>query len=130
MSWRLLVCCVALAALLCSCGGTSEKGFRPDASIYNESTHIAAIDNHAHPSKLLAPGEQDVDADALPPDAISDLALPTPMLEGSPFRPEAWRGMFNVKASGPISRAQSEALRMKAGDLQRSKGDGYPAWVL
>jgi hypothetical protein len=131
MSWRPLACCNALVASLCSCEGTSEKGLRPDASIYNELTHTAAIDNHAHPGKLLAPGEQDVDADALPPDAISDLALPTPMLDGSPFLPEARRAMFHLNASGgPISPTQSEALRRKRDDLQRSEGDGYPAWVL
>jgi hypothetical protein len=88
------------------------------------------IDNHAHPSQLLAPGEKDADADALPPDAISDLTLPTPMLEGSPLLPEAWRAMFDVKASGAMSQAQSDALRRRREDLQKSKGDNYPAWVL
>lgn len=130
MSCRPLACCVALVAVLCSCEGTSEKGLRPDASIYNEITHVGAIDNHAHPSQLLAPGEKDVDADALPPDAISDLALPTPMLEGSPLLAEAWRAMFDLKASGAMSQAQSDASRRKREDLQKSKGDTYPAWVL
>ena len=88
------------------------------------------IDNHAHPSQLLAPGEKDADADALPPDAISDLALPTPMLEGSPLLPEAWRAMFQLKASGAMSQTQSDALHRKREHLQKSKGDGYPAWVL
>ena len=94
MSCRPLACGVGLLAVLCSCGGTSEKGLRPDASIYNELTHIASIDNHAHPSQLLARGEKDVDADALPPDSTSDLVLPTPMLEGSPLLPQAWRAML------------------------------------
>ena len=88
------------------------------------------IDNHAHPSQLLASGEKDADADALPPDAISDLALPTPMLEGSPLLPEAWRAMFQLKASGAMSQTQSDALHRKREHLQKSKGDGYPAWVL
>src|SRR3954454_8208874 len=85
MSLRWLACSITLTVLCCSCERSSGDGAKPDASIYNELTHIQAIDNHAHPSKMLAHGELDVDADALPPDAISDLALPTPMLEGSPL---------------------------------------------
>jgi uncharacterized protein len=130
MSCRFVACCTVLVALLSSCGGTSDKGLRPDSSIYDELAHIPAIDNHAHPSQLLAPGEKDVDADALPPDAISDLALPTPMLDGSPLLAEAWRAMFDIRASGNISPTQSDALRRKREDLQKSKGDDYPVWVL
>ncbi len=68
--------------------------------------------------------------DALPPDAISDLALPTPMLEGSPYVPQAWRALFNFVPSGTDGQAQSQALLRKREDLQKSKGDSYPVWVL
>ncbi len=130
MKIRFLAACSATFLLCCGCGTVSREGPQPDSSIYNELSHISAIDNHAHPSKLLAPGEEDTDADALPPDAITDLALPTPMLEGSPYVPQAWRAMFDFKPTGTDSPAQSGELRHKREDLQKSKGDSYPSWVL
>jgi len=107
-----------------------RDGTQPDSSIYNELSHISAIDNHAHPSKLLAPGEEDTDADALPPDAITDLALPTPMLEGSPYLPEAWRAMFDLTPTGADPQGRSEELLRRRHSLQKNKGDAYPSFVL
>src|SRR4051794_13788885 len=130
MSLRWLACSITLIVLCSSCESSSGDGAKPDASIYNELTHIQAIDNHAHPSKMLAPGELDVDADALPPDAISDLALPTPMLEGSPYIPQAWHALFKYTSTTKESQMQSQELLRKREDLQKSKGDGYPVWVL
>ena len=79
---------------------------------------------------MLAPGEEDVDADALPPDAISDLALPTPMLEGSPYLPQALACHFRFQRQRwRLANAVSTLLR-KREDLQKSKGDAYPVWVL
>jgi hypothetical protein len=130
MSLRWLACSITLIVLCCSCECSSGDGAKPDASIYNELSHIQAIDNHAHPSKMLAAGELDVNADALPPDAISDLALPTPMLEGSPYIPQAWHALFNYTGTVKESQMQSQELLRKREDLQKSKGDGYPVWVL
>jgi uncharacterized protein len=131
MSLRLVASCSAVLLACCACGRLSRDGAQPDSTIYNELIHTPAIDNHAHPSKMIAPGEQDTDADALPPDAITDLALPTPMLDGSPYIPEAWRAMFDFKpAGGNDGKIRSEELSRKREDLERSKGDGYPAWVL
>src|SRR5436305_14053244 len=126
MRVRLLASCSATLLLCCGCGTMSREGARPDSSIYNELSHISAIDNHAHPSKVLVRGEEDSDADALPPDAITDLALPSPMLEGSPYVPQAWRAMFDLKLSGTGSSARSEELLRKREELERGKGDGYP----
>jgi hypothetical protein len=130
MKAGLLAACTVPLLLFCACGTVSQEGARPDSSIYTELSHISAIDNHGHPSKLLAPGEEDTDADALPPDAITDLALPTPMLEGSPYAPQAWGAMFDFKPSGTDAQAQSAELLRKRADLQKSKGDSYPSWVL
>src|SRR4051794_8013589 len=130
MRLRSFASCLAFLVLCCSCERSLPEGTRPDASIYNELSHLPAIDNHAHPVKVLARGEEDTEVDALPPDAISDLALPTPMLDGSPYVPQAWRALFNFVPAATDSQAQSRALLRKREDLQRSKGDAYPVWVL
>ncbi|MFL6451787.1 MAG: amidohydrolase family protein [Bryobacteraceae bacterium] len=130
MGLRPLLCSTAVLVLCCSCGRSTRQGPTPDSSIYDELNHVSAIDNHAHPSKLLARGEDDVDADALPPDAVSDLALPTPMLEDSPYIPLAWAALFDYKRSGNDLQKQSEELLRRRKDALRSKGDGYPLWVL
>src|ERR1700761_6227044 len=127
MSRCLLGACTATLALCCACGSISRGGAQPDSAIYSELSHISAIDNHAHPSKVLARGSEDTDADALPPDAITDLALPTPMLEGSPYVPRAWSAMFDFQRSGIDRQVQSGELLRKREELQKSKGDSYPS---
>src|SRR5947209_484911 len=123
MSFRALASVFLALLFLCSCHqGNSDRGPRPDPAIYDELSHVPAIDNHAHPVKVLSPGEVDGDVDALPTDAISDLALPTPMLENSPYIPEAWRGLFGYGRSG-ASRGHSKELSRKKLDIQKSKGD-------
>ena len=130
MHLRLLACFVASIAFCCSCSRSSQNGAEPDAAIYNELSHIAAIDNHAHPVKVLASGEQDSDVDALPADAISDLALPTPMMDGSPYLPLAWKALFDYTREGTDAKAQSQQLMRRREDLAKSKGNSYPSWVL
>src|SRR3954452_20066551 len=130
MSLRPLVCSTAVLVLCCSCGRDLPDGLKPDSSIYSELNHVSAIDNHGHPAAMLARGEEDVDADALPPDAITDWALPTPMLADSPYIPEAWRALFDYKRSGTDSKTQSQELLHNREALQKSKGEAYPSWVL
>jgi hypothetical protein len=65
-----------------------------DPSLFAEISRIQAIDNHAHPPKLVAAGEKDDDFDALPCDPLE----PTPA--GLMTRPEnpqyvqAWKALW------------------------------------
>ncbi len=128
---RLSVLVALLAALLLSisCESSRPSDLYVDSSIQSELQQISAIDNHAHPSKVVSDGEEDRDDDALPADAIQDLALPTPFREGSRYFPEAWHALFNYSFSDdkPEHLSQLEQARRSE---EKQKGDLYPSWVL
>ncbi len=91
---------------------------------------MTAIDNHAHPTKALLPGEQDTDNDALPADAITDLALPVPFRQGSPLFPQAWNALFGVQVSSPPPADLASQVSRRRRELQAQKGDLYPSFIL
>ncbi len=124
-----VVLAVVALSLSISCGTTRRSNLYVDSSIESELAQISAIDNHAHPSKIVSYGEADRDNDALPTDAIQDLALPTPFREGSPCFPEAWHALFNYNSSDAKPEHLSELEAAKREEAKR-RGDGYPSWVL
>ena len=85
---------------LCSCARERPAGLEVDEALESELRQITAIDNHAHPVKVVTYGEEDHDYDALPADAIADLALPPPFREGSNYFPQAWHALFGYQYSG------------------------------
>jgi predicted TIM-barrel fold metal-dependent hydrolase len=100
-----------------------------DPALLAEIRRIPAIDNHAHPPKLVAPGEKDDDFDALPCDPLE----PTPA--GLMTRPEnpqylqAWKALWAYSYDDRSPAHVREVLAAK----QRARaehGDQYPAWVL
>src|SRR5947209_20173348 len=91
-------------------------------SIAVEIDRIRAIDNHAHPVRVVASGEQpDREFDALPVDNMEASADPLYLRPGDPGVLAAWRALFG---GGP-----GEARAQKQRTMQ-DKGYGYPAWVL
>ncbi len=114
---------------LCSCAREHSPGLEVDAALETELRQISAIDNHAHPAKVVTYGEEDRDYDALPADAVADLALPTPFREGSPYFPEAWRALFGYQYSD-ASREHVAAVGKARLEMMKQKGDLYPSWVL
>ncbi|MDQ2843727.1 MAG: amidohydrolase [Acidobacteriota bacterium] len=114
--------------LLASCQSHSSHLY-VDSAIEAEIHQIHAIDNHAHPQKVVASGETDRDFDALPADAIEQPALPTPFRPDSPYFPEAWRFLFKYPYSD-ASPKHLTALEQSRRALMRQKGDLYPVWVL
>ncbi len=116
----LLLACVAFA---CNRGASSR--LHVDNSIGSELLQIQAIDNHAHPMKVVSPGEEDHDYDALPADGIQDLALPTPFRQGSPYFPQAWHALFGYDFSDakPEHIAQLDQAKRA---IAKQKGDLYP----
>ena len=95
-----------------------------------EIRQIRSIDNHAHPVKVVGPGEQQDRAfDALPADSITDPALPTPLREDSPYFPEAWHALFGYSFSDAKPDHVKEVTEARA-RIIKQKGDFYPVWVL
>ncbi len=100
-----------------------------DAALESELRQVTAIDNHAHPMKVVTYGEEDHDYDALPADAIVDLALPTPFRQDSNHFPPAWRALFNYPYSD-MSKEHAAVVDKARRDMMKEKGDLYPSWVL
>jgi uncharacterized protein len=122
-------CVLALVCLLTACSRPQSSGPYIDGFIESELRQIPAIDNHAHPVKVVSPGEEDHDYDALPADAIQDPALPAPFQEGSSYFPEAWRALFGYKFSDATPEHLSELQRARR-EIASQKADLYPVWVL
>jgi hypothetical protein len=81
-----------------------------------EIQRVRAIDNHAHPVRAVAGGEQDREFDALPVDNMEPSSDPIYLRPGDPGVIEAWRALFGA--------------RTKKQSTMQEKADGYPAWVL
>src|SRR5438132_2690006 len=85
-----------------------------DPSLLAEISKIKAIDNHAHPLKYVAEGDQpDDEFDALPLDAIELFPLPVRL---SPTNPEfigAWREMFGYSYNDMSEAHLAELLKVK-----------------
>lgn len=122
--------CLALIFLCLTAGcRRNTPGLHVNSDIESEIRQIPSIDNHAHPMKVVAYGEEDRDFDALPADAIQDLALPTPMRGDSPYLPQAWHALFGYAYSDFDSQHLGKLEEAKR-NLQKQKGDLYPVWVL
>jgi predicted TIM-barrel fold metal-dependent hydrolase len=107
---------LGLLAALClsSCGQRPRPAVDPD--LEREIGQIRAIDNHAHPVRVTAPGEPpDRDFDALPVDNMEPQSDPAALHPGSPLMAEAARTMFPGQP--------------KVRTLEQ-RGNQYPAWVL
>jgi uncharacterized protein len=103
-----------IAALLLS-------GCKRTPDIAAEIEHIRAIDNHAHPVRAVATGEQDREFDALPVDNMEPSSDPLYLRPGDKGVIDARRVLFGDPPG---------AARAKKQSTMRDKGDGYPAWVL
>jgi uncharacterized protein len=100
-----------------------------DPALVAEIAKIKAIDNHTHVMRVVGPGEEDHEYDALPFELLEPFP---PMLRLRPDNLEytaAWRELFGYKHSD-----MSEAHVRELGETKRrvmgERGDGYPAWVL
>jgi hypothetical protein len=101
-----------LFVLLAGCGTTREPA--ADPGILSEIRQIRAIDNHAHPVRVVGAGEQpDRFFDALPVDHMEPESEPVGL--GPAAATDAAHALYG---STPKARTMQE------------KGDQYPAWVL
>ncbi len=106
-----------LPVLICLLGGCAPS--RPaaaDPGLVSEIQSIRAIDNHAHPVRVVPPGDApDRGFDALPVDNMEPQSDPVNVRPGVPALLDAAHALYG---STPKARTMQE------------KGDQYPSWVL
>jgi predicted TIM-barrel fold metal-dependent hydrolase len=105
------------------CGG----GQPPDLAA--DIARIRAVDNHAHPVRVVSSGERDREFDALPVDNMEPASDPVYLRPGAPGILEAWRGLFGYPYDDLRPEHARELPALKRRAMER-EGDRYPAWVL
>jgi uncharacterized protein len=115
------------AGILLAVTGRAQTA--PDPQLMQEINHIAAIDDHTHIPKLVAPGEKDDDYDALPCAPLEPTADPTLVRPDNPLFLQAWKTLYGYRYSDKTPEHLQE-LRRTREQMQREQGDGFPAWVL
>ena len=91
---------------------------------------IRAVDNHAHPMRLLQPGEKnDPDVDALPSTGIEDGPSPVRARTDNPEFIPIWRELYGYpyNDSTPAHLQELETLRAR---VIAAKGTSYPSWII
>jgi predicted TIM-barrel fold metal-dependent hydrolase len=110
------------ASFLASCHSRT-----PD--LFARITRIRAIDNHAHPVRVVAPGEEDREFDALPVDNMEPSSDPVYLRPGPPGILESWKALYAYPYAD-LSPEHERYLENGRSKILRERGDGYPAWVL
>lgn len=122
LSLALAALCLHAGLLLNGCAW-NQPDITPDIA------RMRAIDNHAHPVRVTAAGEQDREFDALPVDNMEPGSDPVYLRPGAPGIREAWRALFAYPYSDLLPEHARERTTTKQ-HTAAEKGDGYPAWVL
>src|SRR5215472_11950266 len=106
----------AMLALVLLGACSRQPDSSADSALAAEIQRIRAIDNHAHPVRNVLKGPPDREFDALPVDNMEPASDPVGL------RPDA----LGIRAA---DQALYGTTARKA-QIQREKGDAYPAWVL
>ena len=114
--------------LLNGCTHVRQSALYVNSAIESELRQIRAIDNHAHPMKVVSAGEEDHDYDALSMEGIQDLAMPA-AFQDSPYFPQAWHALFGYDYADTAPEHLQRLMTTKA-RVAKQKGDQYSAWVL
>lgn len=101
-----------------------------DPALVAEIAKIKAIDNHAHPARVVGPGEkEDVEVDALTLEGLEPSPLPLRLRPDNPEYIAAWRALYGY-AYNDMSEAHVRELLEAKRRVMRERSDAYPAWVL
>jgi uncharacterized protein len=120
---------IVLASMLLGCTRNTSPRLYANSSIESELQRIPAIDNHAHPMKVVSQGEEDHDYDALSMEGIQDLAMPASFRDDNPNFPAAWHALFGYDFADCKPEHLAQLDRMKE-EIAKQKGDLYASWVL
>jgi uncharacterized protein len=115
-------------ALLSGLAG-SAPAQNADPALLAEIQKIRAIDNHAHPPRVVSSGERDDQFDALPCDPLEPTAANTMTRPENPQYLAAWKQLWGYPFSDR-SPAHLQLLAAKKKQVREEKGDAYPGWVL
>jgi len=107
---------IAMPVFLLLTGCNRDRDAEMDPAIAAEVQRIRAIDNHAHPVRVVLNGPPDREFDALPVDNMEPSSDPVNLRLNVPVALEAVRQLYGSAGRKPA--------------LQRQKQDSYPAWVL
>ena len=101
----------------------------PDPQLMQQINPIAAIDDHTHIPKVVAPGEKDDDYDALPCAPLEPTADATMVRPENSLFLEAWKALYGYKYNDKSPEHLRE-LRVTRERVQREQGKNFPSWVL
>jgi uncharacterized protein len=102
----------------------------PDPELLSYISQIRAIDNHAHPMRLLRGGEKnDPEVDALPAAGIGEGPVPVRGRADNLEYVPIWRELYGYphQDAAPDHLKELEALRARR---IAERGAQYPAWIL
>ena len=121
---------IALCLLLATGSMQLRAQVAVDRDLLNEVSKIKAIDNHAHPLKYVASGEQpDDEFDALPLDAIVPFPWPTRLSPANPEFIRAWHDLYAYGHQDMSDAHVAELMRTKQ-RIMSERGESFPAWIL
>jgi predicted TIM-barrel fold metal-dependent hydrolase len=101
-----------------------------DPDLAAEIAHIRAIDNHAHPVRVVGATEQaDRDFDALPVDNMEPQSDPLGWRPGAPGVLDAWRALWGF-AGSDLNGGHLKDAQARKQHVAQEKGNDYPVWVL
>jgi hypothetical protein len=87
-----------------------------DPDLAGEIAHIRAIDNHAHPVRVVGAGEQpDRDFDALPVDNMEPQSDPVGLRPDAPGLLDAWHRLYGFTGKDLTGDRLKEAQTLKDG---------------
>jgi len=102
----------------------------PDPELVRYIGLIRAVDNHAHPMRLLQPGEKtDPDVDALPGTGIEEGPAPIRGRTDNPEYIAIWHDLYGYPYSDATPAHLQELETLRARVIQAKSG-GYPEWIL
>jgi predicted TIM-barrel fold metal-dependent hydrolase len=119
---------VPAVLLLAACGRVPLPPADPDLAA--EIGRIRAVDNHAHPVRVVSAGEQpDRDFDALPVDNMEPQSDFLSLRAGAPGMLDAWRALYGF-TGGDLTGGHLKEAQARKQRVQQEQGAQYPAWVL
>jgi len=120
----------AVAVILLAPPATIHAQSPVDPALTAYIASIRAIDNHAHPMRPIRPGAAaDSEFDALPLDGIPPFPVAWRLRLDNPEWRAAEAALFAIPNRGTDSAFHAGLHERRAQEL-KSRGDGYPSWVL
>jgi hypothetical protein len=99
-----------------------------DPQLLADINKIQAIDNHAHPKRMLNDGEKDPETDFADP-SEPDMDMPVRLRPNNPEFAAAQQALY-LSTAGGSGEATPEQLATAKARVHAEQGDAFPRWVL